>query len=301
MATKLRLQRKGRKKRPFYHIVVADERAPRDGRFIEKIGIYNPMTSPATIDIDRDRAFEWLMLGAQPTDTVRAILRFKGVMYRKHLQRGVSKGAMTQEAADKLYLAWIEAKESNISDRFAESAAKQEAFLKSVDGTAPVIVAPVVEEVVVEAKPEAPAVEAAPEVVVEAPAAEEKAPEVVEVAPVVEEKAPEVVEAAPVVEEKAPEVVAEAPKADVKPDDLKKIEGIGPKIAEILVNAGIPTFEALSNTDAAKVKEILSEAGNRYKMHDPTTWPTQAKMAAEGKWDELKVWQDEHDGGRPKE
>ena len=99
MAVKIRLQRRGRRKAPFYHIVIADARAPRDGRFIEKIGTYNPMTKPATIDLDRDAAFDWLMKGAQPTDTARAILRFKGVLYRKHLQRGVKKGAMTQEQA----------------------------------------------------------------------------------------------------------------------------------------------------------------------------------------------------------
>ena len=103
MAVKMRLQRKGRKKRPFYHIVVADARAPRDGRFIEKLGIYNPMTSPATIDLDRDRAFDWLQKGAQPTDTVRAILRFKGVLYKKHLMRGVKKGALTMEEAEAKY------------------------------------------------------------------------------------------------------------------------------------------------------------------------------------------------------
>jgi ribosomal protein S16 len=99
MAVKIRLQRMGRKKRPFYQIVVADSRSPRDGRFIDNLGSYNPMTKPATIDIDRDRAFDWLTKGAQPTDTVRAILRFKGVYYRKHLMRGVAKGSMTVEEA----------------------------------------------------------------------------------------------------------------------------------------------------------------------------------------------------------
>ena len=103
MAVKIRLQRKGRKKAPFYHIVIADSRSPRDGRFIEKIGIYNPITKPATVEIDRDKAFEWLMKGAQPTDTLNAILRYKGVLYRKHLSRGVSKGALTQEKACLLY------------------------------------------------------------------------------------------------------------------------------------------------------------------------------------------------------
>ena len=114
MAVKIRLQRKGRKKRPFYHIVVADARAPRDGRFIEKLGVYNPMTSPATIDLDRDKAYDWLTKGAQPTDTVRAILRFKGVLYKKHLMRGVKKGALTVEEADAKYKEWIADKESKI-------------------------------------------------------------------------------------------------------------------------------------------------------------------------------------------
>ena len=103
MPVKIRLQRRGRKKSPFYHIVVADARAPRDGRFIEKLGTYNPMTKPATIELNRDSAYEWLMKGAQPTDTARAILRFKGVLYRKHLERGVKKGALTQEQAMEKY------------------------------------------------------------------------------------------------------------------------------------------------------------------------------------------------------
>jgi small subunit ribosomal protein S16 len=124
MAVKIRLQRKGRKKAPFYHIVIADARAPRDGRFIEKIGIYNPITKPATIEIDRDKAYEWLMKGAQPTDTIRAIMRYKGVLYRKHLSRGVQKGALTQEKADQMYQDWIVAKEGTISQKV--EARKQE-------------------------------------------------------------------------------------------------------------------------------------------------------------------------------
>ena len=105
MAVRIRLQRMGRKKRPFYQIVVADSRSPRDGRFIDNLGSYNPMTKPATIDIDRDRAFDWISKGAQPTDTVRAILRFKGVYYRKHLMRGVAKGSMTEKEATAKYQA----------------------------------------------------------------------------------------------------------------------------------------------------------------------------------------------------
>ncbi len=121
MAVKIRLQRRGRKKRPFYHIVIADSRSPRDGRFIEKIGTYNPMTKPATIELDQDKAFDWLMKGAQPTDTARAILRFKGVLYRKHLARGVRKEALTQEQADAKLNEWMAVKEERIAKRVEES------------------------------------------------------------------------------------------------------------------------------------------------------------------------------------
>jgi small subunit ribosomal protein S16 len=144
MPVKIRLQRKGRKKRPFYHIVIADSRAPRDGRFIEQIGSYNPLTKPATIEVDRDKAYDWLMKGAQPTDTVRAILRFKGVYYRKHLMRGVKKGALTQEEADKKYQEWIEAKEAKIAERFEQSRKEQEEFTAQVAGAH--IAAPKAEE-----------------------------------------------------------------------------------------------------------------------------------------------------------
>lgn len=137
MPVKIRLQRKGRKKAPFYHIVIADARAPRDGRFIEKIGTYNPMTKPATIELNTERAFTWLNDGAQPTDTARAILRFKGVMYKKHLQRGVSKGALTQEQADAKHAEWLEAKEAKVAARFEATAAEKDAFLKMVAGKTP--------------------------------------------------------------------------------------------------------------------------------------------------------------------
>lgn len=134
MAVKIRLQRRGRKKRPFYHIVVADARAPRDGRFIEKLGTYNPMTSPATIDIDRDKTFDWLMKGAQPTDTARAILRFKGILYKKHLNRGVKKGALSQEEADTKYQEWIDAKDERIAARFRKTAEEKRRRLQDIAG-----------------------------------------------------------------------------------------------------------------------------------------------------------------------
>jgi small subunit ribosomal protein S16 len=137
MPVKIRLQRRGRKKSPFYHIVVADARAPRDGRFIEKLGTYNPMTKPATIELNRESAYEWLMKGAQPTDTARAILRFKGVLYRKHLERGVKKGALTQEQAMEKYEAWIGVKEEKIAARRAETAEEIRKFHEMINGKAP--------------------------------------------------------------------------------------------------------------------------------------------------------------------
>jgi small subunit ribosomal protein S16 len=136
VAVKIRLQRMGRKKSPFYHIVIADARAPRDGRFIERIGSYNPMTKPATIDIDRDKAFEWLNNGAQPTDTVNAILRFKGVLYKKHLMRGVKKGALTLEQADEKHTSWVEQKEAKIADRVAQTKKEISDFHAMVSGVA---------------------------------------------------------------------------------------------------------------------------------------------------------------------
>ena len=150
MAVKIRLQRHGRKKRPFYHIVVADARARRDGKFIEKLGTYNPMTKPATIEIDRERAFQWLMNGAQPTDTARAILRLKGVLYKKHLQRGVTKGALTQEEADAKYKEWIDTKDAKLAERFRKSAEAKRKQLAEMAGVAPVTPEkPIVEEDIV--------------------------------------------------------------------------------------------------------------------------------------------------------
>lgn len=121
---KIRLARRGRKKLAMYDVVVADARAPRDGRFIEKLGTYNPLTVPAKVDLNNDRAFHWLMQGAQPSDTVKAMLSFRGVMLRKHLQIGVIKGALTQEQADKKLEEWLQSKESKIqatSDKYAQS------------------------------------------------------------------------------------------------------------------------------------------------------------------------------------
>lgn len=204
MPVKMRLSRKGRSKAPFYHIIIADSRSPRDGRFIEKIGTYNPMTKPATIDIDRDAAYDWLVKGAQPTDTVRAILRFKGVYYKKHLMRGLKKGALTQEQVDTMLAAWIQSKESKIQSRIEKNKSDIEAFRKAVSGEAKKAKAPVADEATKEA---ADAILHAGENV-----GEEISEDVVE--ETVADETP-AVEEAPVAEE-AP-AVEEAPAADEAP------------------------------------------------------------------------------------
>lgn len=173
---RLRLQRKGRRKRPFYHIVAADQRAPRDGRYIERIGSYNPMTKPATIEIDRDKAFDWLNKGAQPSDTVRAILRVKGVYYRKHLMRGVAKGMFTEEEAMAKYEEWIAAKEAKIQARKEETDRELAAWHAKRNGTPPPPPAPVVEETPAEEESETPVENTEEETAPVAEAAEEAAP-----------------------------------------------------------------------------------------------------------------------------
>ncbi|MFI5221009.1 MAG: 30S ribosomal protein S16 [Bacteroidia bacterium] len=120
MSVKIRLQRLGRKKSPYYHIVVADSRAPRDGKIIENLGFYQPQSVPATIELNSEKALTWLEKGAQPTDTCRAILSYKGVLYKHHLNGGVKKGAMTAEAAEEKFSKWIESKAGKV-DKHAES------------------------------------------------------------------------------------------------------------------------------------------------------------------------------------
>ncbi|OLY91511.1 SSU ribosomal protein S16P [Cnuella takakiae] len=124
MPVKIRLQRHGSKKRPFYFIVVADARSPRDGKFIQKLGTYNPLTTPATIQLDRQKSLEWLHKGAQPTDTVRKILSYKGVLYLKHLLRGVKLGLFDDATAMEKFQAWHGEHEAQIQKR--QQAAQQE-------------------------------------------------------------------------------------------------------------------------------------------------------------------------------
>ncbi len=132
MPVKMRLTRHGRKRYAYYHIVVADSRAPRDGRYIERIGFYNPNTNPATINLDFDKAYDWLTKGAQPTDTVRAILSYKGVLYKKHLMGGVKKGAFDEEEAKRRLEQWITEKELKIRSKKESIETDEEAKMKKL-------------------------------------------------------------------------------------------------------------------------------------------------------------------------
>ncbi len=134
MSVKIRLQRHGRKGKPYYWVVAADARSKRDGRSLEKIGIYNPNTNPATIELDIDAAVKWLQNGAQPTDTARAILSHKGVMLKNHLAGGVKKGALTEEEAEKKFQAWLDEKAAKISEQESKLAkAEDDAKAKILD------------------------------------------------------------------------------------------------------------------------------------------------------------------------
>lgn len=203
MAVKIRLQRFGRKKRAYYHIVVADSRAPRDGKFIARLGAYNPNVNPATIEINVDSAVKWLENGAQPTDTARAILSYKGVLYKHHLNRGVKKGALTQEQADAKFAAWMEEKANRINAKISGLGEAEQAKAKArleeeakvnADRAARIAAknSPVAEEVAEEAAEEV--AEEVAEDAVEAPVAEvatEEAPAAEEAPAEEEEKSAE--------------------------------------------------------------------------------------------------------------
>ncbi|MEM6718505.1 MAG: 30S ribosomal protein S16 [Bacteroidota bacterium] len=153
MPVKIRLQRHGKKGKPFYWIVAADSRAKRDGRYLEKLGTYNPNTNPATIDLNVDGAVQWLQNGAQPTDTARAILSYKGAMYKNHLLGGVQKGALTEEQVDEKFNAWVAQKEGKVQGKVdnlakADAEAKAKAFEaeKAVNEARIAANAPVVED-----------------------------------------------------------------------------------------------------------------------------------------------------------
>jgi len=233
MPVKIRLQRHGKKGKPFYWIVAADSRAKRDGRYLKKLGTYNPNTNPASINLNLEDTVTWLEKGAQPTDTARTLLSYKGVMIKHHLNGGVRKGALTQEEADKKFAAWLEekaakiqAKKDGLSKNESEANAKRLADEKAVsDKRLADAAAAEAEAAAEEAANEAPSEEA--------PAAEVSNEEAT--APVVEEtteEAPAVEEAAPVAEaeetkteEAAPEAKAEEAKAEeAKAEEAKAKE-----------------------------------------------------------------------------
>ncbi|NJN49892.1 MAG: 30S ribosomal protein S16 [Polaribacter sp.] len=155
MPVKIRLQRHGKKGKPFFWIIAADSRAKRDGKFLEKLGTYNAVTNPATIQLDVDSAVKWLNNGAQPTDTAKAILSYKGALLKKHLQGGVAKGALTQEQADEKFAAWVQEKEAKISGKSEDlTKAKEDVKAKALAAEKAVNearnAAPLVEETVAE-------------------------------------------------------------------------------------------------------------------------------------------------------
>ena len=230
MSVKIRLQRHGKKQKPFYWIVAADARSKRDGKFLEKLGTYNPNTNPATIDLNLDQAVQWLHNGAQPTDTARAILSYKGALMKHHLDGGVRKGALTQEQADAKLAKWLEDKAGKVTakkegltkaqEAEKAKALKAEKVANDKRAAAAVEAAKVeeevaVEETVAEETPEV-AVEETPEVVAEEAPAVEETPAEEETPEVVAEEAPAVEETP--AEEETPEVVAEeAPAVEETP------------------------------------------------------------------------------------
>jgi small subunit ribosomal protein S16 len=220
MSVKIRLQRHGKKGKPFYWIVAADARSKRDGKFLEKIGTYNPNTNPATIDLNLDQAVQWLHNGAQPTDTARAILSYKGALMKHHLEGGIRKGALTQEQADAKLAAWLEEKASKVTAKKEGLSKEQEAAkakaLKAEKAAndkraAAAVEAAKAEEVAVEA-----VAEEAPEAVTEVVADATVAEVVTEETPVAEEV---VAEEAPAVEDTSVSEPAEQTVAEVTPEE----------------------------------------------------------------------------------
>ena len=234
MPVKIRLQRHGKKGKPFYWIVAADARSKRDGKYLEKLGIYNPNTNPATIEVNVDNSVQWLNNGAQPTDTARAILSYKGILLKHHLMGGVRKGALTEEQAEEKFNAWMAEKEKSVASKVtgldkvkadtkaqalaAEKEVNEKRALAAAEAELPEEI--VESEIIVEevAKVEEAATEVVEETAAEAPAVEKPAVEEVAVeAPVVEKPAAE----APAVEKPAAEEAATEEAAPEAPKEKK--------------------------------------------------------------------------------
>ena len=272
MATRIRLQRHGRKGRPIYTIVAADSRSKRDGRNIENLGQYNPNTNPATIRLDFDRTLDWIMKGAVPSDTAKAILKYKGIMMKKHLLVGVRKGALTPEQAEDRFEKWMADKAVSIdktvdsinsveskekAERLkAETAVKDQ---RAADIAAKSIPEPLAEEAAPEAKdeevaPEVKAEEAAPEVKAEEAApevkAKEAAPEVKAEAVAPEAKAEAVAPEAKA-EEAAPEAKAEEPAPEAKAEEAAP---------EVKAKEAAPEVKAKEAAPEVKAEEAAADA-----------------------------------------
>jgi small subunit ribosomal protein S16 len=235
MSVKIRLQRHGKKQKPFYWVVAADARSKRDGKYLEKLGTYNPNTNPATIDLDLDSTVKWLHNGAQPTDTAKAILSYKGALLKHHLDGGIRKGALTQEQADAKLAEWLEAKSGKVDSK-KEGLTKAQADAKAKAFKA---------EQAVNAKRLASAAQAEADLI----AANAPVEEEVEVAEVEVEATAEVaeVEATPEVEAVAEEVTVE-----VAPEVVAEVE-------EIAVEA---TLEVVAEVEATVETEATAEENN---------------------------------------
>ena len=229
MSVKIRLQRHGKKGKPFYWVVAADARSKRDGKFLEKIGTYNPNTNPATIELNLESAVQWLHNGAQPTDTAKAILSYKGALLKHHLDGGVRKGALTQEQADAKLAAWLDEKANKVDAKKAglskaEEAAKAKALKAEKEANAKRSAAQAeaakVEEITEVVADETPAVETE--------ATAEIVETVVEETPVAEIAAEEVV----TVEEVTEAVEEEAPVAEVATEEVVAVEEVTEAVAD---------------------------------------------------------------------
>ncbi len=271
MPTKIRLQRKGKKGQPFYHLVIADGRAPRDGKFIEKIGTYNPMTHPATIDLDFNRALHWVQVGAQPTDTARSILSREGVMMKHHLLKGITKGALTEDQVEEKFNAWLKekadkieqaAKDAELSDKERKKKLLEDEK-KVSDARAEALAKKYAKETAKESEKEEETVEAtdeAPEAKVESPATEtteikEEAPKAEE-SPKKEEETPKAEEAPK--KEEAPEAKVESDVAEEKEDAPKAKADT--KSTETKEEAPKDTEEAPKSEEAPESKDQEKKA-----------------------------------------
>lgn len=262
MSVKIRLQRHGKKGKPFFHIVVADARAPRDGKLIEKIGTYNPVTNPATIDLDVDAAVRWLNNGAQPTDTARALLSYKGAMYKKHLLGGVAKGAFDEAEAEKKFAAWLEEKSNQVEGKksnLSQSKADLRKAALEAEGKVNQARVDASDKIKADAKAEADAKKAEQKAAADAKLAEEKAAEEAANAP-----AEEAVAETPAAKTEAPAETAKAEEAPAK-EEAKEEKTVVETIAEKAGEAAAAVEGAIDSAKETVAKVTDAVTGNSEK------------------------------------